>query len=212
MTEFGYDDKNMRYLKMLSRNWPTIQSVCTEIINLRALLNLPKGTEHFISDIHGEYEGFRHILRNASGNVKRKIDQALDEYLPASDRDNLASLIYYPEQKMSELKKNGLLTKEWYTITLKQLIAVCKITTSKYTQSKVREMLPKDFEYVITELMTTGSKDFNKERVISMNQRLNNLIKREITRADDGRELDVCYKGGIDAWDKNNTLIFGNKE
>ena len=111
MTEFAYDDKNMRYLKMLSRNWPTIQSVCTEIINLRALLNLPKGTEHFISDIHGEYEGFRHILRNASGNVKRKIDQALDEYLPAADRDNLASLIYYPEQKMSELKKTAFLPR-----------------------------------------------------------------------------------------------------
>ncbi|MBQ4652253.1 MAG: fructose-bisphosphatase class III, partial [Oscillospiraceae bacterium] len=188
MTEFGYDDKNMRYLKMLSRNWPTIQSVCTEIINLRALLNLPKGTEHFISDIHGEYEGFRHILRNASGNVKRKIDQALDEYLPAADRDNLASLIYYPEQKMNELKKDGLLTKEWYTITLKQLIAVCKITTSKYTQSKVREMLPKDFEYVITELMTTGSKDFNKEEYYS--QIINSIIDIE---AADKFIIAMCY-------------------
>ena len=188
MTEFAYDDKNMRYLKMLSRNFPTIQSVCTEIINLRALLNLPKGTEHFISDIHGEYEGFRHILRNASGNVKRKIDQALDEYLPAADRDNLASLIYYPEQKMSELKKNGQLTKEWYTITLKQLIAVCKITTSKYTQSKVREMLPKDFEYVITELMTTGSKDFNKEEYYS--QIINSIIEIE---AADRFIIAMCY-------------------
>jgi len=175
-------------LKLLSRSWPTIQSVCTEIINLRAILNLPKGTEHFISDIHGEYEGFRHILRNASGNVKRKIDQALADYLPASDRDNLASLIYYPEQKMRQLKEQGLLSDDWYKITLKQLIAVCKICTSKYTQSKVRKMLPRGFEYVITELMTTGSKDFNKEDYYS--QIINSIIGID---AADKFIVAMCY-------------------
>ncbi|MBQ9684922.1 MAG: fructose-1,6-bisphosphatase [Oscillospiraceae bacterium] len=164
MNESSFDEKTLKYLKMLSRTYPTTQSVSTEIINLRAILNLPKGTEHFISDIHGEYEGFRHILRNASGSVRRKIDQALGEYVSSADRDTLATLIYYPEQKLRQLRHTGCLTREWYTITLRQLVAVCRITTSKYTASKVRKMLPKDFEYIITELMTTGSKDFNKEQ------------------------------------------------
>ena len=155
--------KNLRYLQLLARNYPGIQSVSTEIINLRAIMNLPKGTEHFISDIHGEYEGFRHILRNASGSVRRKIDQALDDYVSSADRRELAALIYYPELKLKQLGRKKALTREWYTLTLKQLVAVCRITTSKYTASKVRKMLPRDFESIITELMTTGSKDFNKE-------------------------------------------------
>ena len=157
------DEKTLRYLQLLSRNYPSIQSVCTEIISLRSIMSLPKGTEHFISDIHGEYEGFRHILRNASGSVRRKIDQALDEYIPSAERRELAALIYYPELKLKQLKKETVLNREWYTLTLKQLVAVCRITTSKYTASKVRKMLPNDFENIITELMTTGSKDFNKE-------------------------------------------------
>ncbi len=163
MTEMTFDEKTLRYLKTLSRSYPTTQAVQTEIINLRAILNLPKGTEHYISDIHGEYQGLRHILRNASGSVRRKIDQALGDYVPSADRDALATLIYYPELKLRHMRHHGQLTPEWYTITLKQLIAICKITTSKYTRSKVQRMLPKDYEYIITELMTTGSKDFNKE-------------------------------------------------
>ena len=157
------DEKTLKYLRILGRKYPTVQSVCTEIINLRAILNLPKGTEHFISDIHGEYEGFRHILRNASGSVRRKVDQALGDYVPSSERANLAALIYYPELKLRQLREADQLTREWYTITLKQLVLVCRITTSKYTASKVRKLLPPDFAYIITELMTTGSKDFNKE-------------------------------------------------
>ena len=163
MTEIQFDEKTLKYLNMLSRIYPTTQSVSTEIINLRAILNLPKGTEHYVSDIHGEYEGFRHILRNASGSVRRKIDQALSDYVSTADRDALTALVYYPELKLRDLRHKNLLTREWYTITLRQLVAVCKITTSKYTRSKVRKMLPKDFEYIISELMTTGSKDFNKE-------------------------------------------------
>ena len=142
MTETNFDEKTIRYLKALSRAYPNVQSVCTEIINLRAILNLPKGTEHYVSDIHGEYEGFRHILRNASGSVRRKIDQAIGDFVPAADRDNLAALIYYPELKLRDLRRRGALTREWYTVTLKQLVAVCKITVSKYTHSKVRKMLP----------------------------------------------------------------------
>ena len=167
MKDMELNREELKYLKLLAKIYPTIQAVSTEIINLRAILNLPKGTEHFISDIHGEYEGFRHILHNASGSVRRKIDQALGEFVSSYDRDNLATLIYYPELKLREMKEAGKATREWYTITLRQLVSVCKITTSKYTQSKVRKMLPKDFEYVITELMTTGSKDFNKEEYYS---------------------------------------------
>ena len=163
MTEIQYDTQTLKYLNSLSRSFPSIQAVSTEIINLSAQMNLPKGTEHYISDVHGEYEGLRHILRNASGSVRRKIDQALGDYVSAADRDALAALIYYPERKLHHLRHTGELNREWYTITLKQLIAVCRITISKYTRSKVRKMLPEEFGGIIEELMTTGSKDFNKE-------------------------------------------------
>ena len=178
MTEVQFDEKTLRYLKTLSLSYPNSQAVSTEIINLRAVLNLPKGTEHYISDVHGEYQGLRHILRNASGSVRRKIDQALGDYVSSADRDALATLIYYPERKLRHLRHQGLLDAEWYTITLKRLIAICKITTSKYTRSKVRRMLPKDFEYIITELMTTGSKDFNKEEYFE--QILQSIIETEV--------------------------------
>ncbi len=167
MSETERDANTIKYLKMLSRTYPTVQSVSTEIINLRAILNLPKGTEHFISDIHGEYEGFYHILRSASGSVRRKIDQALGDYVSVADRDDLAALIYYPELKLGLLKGAGVTDREWYSITLKRLVSVCRITTSKYTRSKVRKALPRDFEYVISELISTGSKDFNKEEYYS---------------------------------------------
>ena len=167
MTEIEFDADTLKYLKTLSRSYPTIQSVSTEIINLTAILNLPKGTEHYISDIHGEYEGFRHILRNASGSVRRKIDQALGDYVSASERKSLATLIYYPELKLRDLKSNGTVDREWYSITLKRLISVCNIVTSKYTRSKVRKALPEEYAYIINELMTTGSKDFNKEEYYS---------------------------------------------
>ena len=177
MTDMTFDEKTLRYLRTLSRSYPNTQAVTTEIINLRAVLNLPKGTEHYISDIHGEYQGLRHILRNASGSVRRKIDQALGDYVSAADRDALATLIYYPERKLSHMRHHGLLNAEWYTITLKQLIAICKITTSKYTRSKVRRILPKEYEYIISELMTTGSKDFNKEEYFE--QILQTIIETE---------------------------------
>lgn len=161
--ETELDEKTIKYLRLLSQEFPTILSVATEIINLRAIMNLPKGTEHYISDIHGEYEGFRHILRNASGSVRSKIDQTLGDFVSSAERKELASLIYYPELKLKKLRNKKLLTREWYMLTLKQLVAVCRITVSKYNASKVRGMLPKDFEKIITELLTTGSKDFNKE-------------------------------------------------
>ena len=161
--ENEYDEKTIKYLQLLAQKYPSIQSVASEIINLRAIMNLPKGTEHYISDIHGEYEGFRHILRNASGSVRSKIDQTLGDFVSSTDRKELAALIYYPELKLKKLRNKKLLSREWYMLTLKQLVAICRITTSKYNASKVRKMLPQDFESIITELLTTGSKDFNKE-------------------------------------------------
>lgn len=180
MSENRCGNADIRYLMALSRAYPSIQTVSTEIINLRAILNLPKGTEHFISDIHGEYEGFRHILRNASGSVRRKIDQALGDLVSAGEREALATLIYYPEMKLRAIKKEGLADREWYAITLRRLILVCRFTTSKYTRSKVRKALPKDYEYIITELMTTGGNDFNKEEYYS--QIIDSII--DVGRAD----------------------------
>jgi len=149
----------LKFLKLLADKYPTIQSASTEIINLRAILNLPKGTEHFISDIHGEYEEFLHILKNASGVIKTKIDETFGKTLPSKERNGLATLIYYPEEKLKSIEPDH----EWYTITLYRLIEVCKQVAAKYTRSKVRKALPKDFEYIIDELLHCDGIATNKE-------------------------------------------------
>lgn len=155
-----YDENNLkiieddlRYLKLLSKQYPTISSASTEIINLEAILNLPKGTEHFISDIHGEYESFTHMLKNASGVIKRKIDDVFGNSLGEQQKSALATLIYYPEQKLELIKNTETNIKDWYKVTLHQLIELCKNVSSKYTRSKVRKALPQDFAYVIEELL-----------------------------------------------------------
>lgn len=148
-----------KFLKLLSDKYPTIQSASTEIINLRAILNLPKGTEHFVSDIHGEYEEFLHILKNASGVIKTKIDETFGKTLPSKERNGLATLIYYPEEKLKSINPDH----EWYSITLYRLIEVCKQVAAKYTRSKVRKALPKDFEYIIDELLHCDGIATNKE-------------------------------------------------
>lgn len=150
---------DIKYLELLSRKYPTIQSACTEIINLNAILNLPKGTEHFLSDIHGEDEAFCHILNNASGVIREKVDRLFEKTLSTKERTALCTLIYYPEQKLEELEKDD----EWYKITLYRLIEICRLCASKYTRSKVRKALPKDFEYIIDELLHTSSDDRNKQ-------------------------------------------------
>lgn len=148
-----------KFLKLLSEEYPTIQSASTEIINLRAILNLPKGTEHFVSDIHGEYEEFLHILKNASGVIKTKIDETFGKSLPAKERNSLATLIYYPEEKLKVVEKDN----EWYKLTLYRMIEVCRQVAAKYTRSKVRKALPKDFEYIIDELLHCEGIATNKE-------------------------------------------------
>ena len=143
-----------RYLERLSELYPSIAKASKEIINLQAILSLPKGTEHFLTDIHGEYEAFAHVLKNGSGAVRRKIEQVFGNTLSNKDKQALATLIYYPKEKMNQVKKTEDNMEDWYKITLYRLIQVCKITASKYTRSKVRKAMPEDYAYVIEELIT----------------------------------------------------------
>ena len=157
------EDFDVKYLERLSELYPTIAKASTEIINLQAILNLPKGTEHFLTDIHGEYEAFAHVLKNGSGAVKRKIDDVFGHTLSKKDKQSLATLIYYPKDKMVQVKKTEKNMEDWYKINLYRLIEVSKKAASKYTRSKVRKALPKDFAYVIEELITEKSDINDKE-------------------------------------------------
>ena len=150
-----FSPDRLEYLKLLSRQYPNVQSACTEIINLRAIQNLPKGTEHFLSDVHGEYEAFQHILNSASGVVRVKIDELLGATVPRSDRDQLATLIYYPEEKLEEIERECDDMREWYRITFHRLIDLCCLVSAKYTRSKVRKAMPPEYAYIIDELIHT---------------------------------------------------------
>lgn len=157
--------ENIEFLQLLSKQFPSIQSVCTEIINLEAILDLPKGTEHFISDLHGEYEAVAHIMNNASGVIRDKIENLYGDTVSDEERSKLATLIYYPQQKLELLKAehaNDL--NEWYHDTLVKLIDICRVVASKYTRSKVRKALPADFAYIIDELLHADHYEKNKEQ------------------------------------------------
>ena len=156
-------DLETRYLERLSDLYPTIASASTEIINLQAILNLPKGTEHFLTDIHGEYEAFSHVLKNGSGAVRKKIDEVFGNTMSARDKKTLATLIYYPKAKMDIIKQSETNMEDWYRVHLYLLIEVSKRAASKYTRSKVRKALPKDFAYVIEELITEKAEVRDKE-------------------------------------------------
>lgn len=148
------ESRDLRYLKSLSRQYPTVAAAATEIINLQAILSLPKGTEHFITDIHGEKEQFEHVLRNGSGAIRRKIEEEFGNAISAAEKKSIATLIYYPEQKMEQVLKTEENIEDWYKVTLYRLICIAKGASSKYTRSKVRKALPKNFAYVIEELLT----------------------------------------------------------
>ncbi len=150
-----FSPERLEYLKLLARQYPNVQSACTEIINLRAIQNLPKGTEHFLSDVHGEFEAFQHILNSASGVVRVKIDELLGSTVPRSDRDQLATLIYYPEEKLEEIERECDDMREWYRITFHRLIDLCCLVSAKYTRSKVRKAMPPEYAYIIDELIHT---------------------------------------------------------
>ena len=159
---------DLRYLQLLSRSFPTIADASTEIINLEAILNLPKGTEHFLTDIHGEYEAFQHVLKNGSGAVKRKVNEIFGHTLRESEKKELCTLIYYPEEKLQLVKAKEKDLDDWYQITLNQLVKVCQNVSSKYTRSKVRKSLPQEFSYIIQELLHESSIDPNKQAYINV--------------------------------------------
>ena len=174
-------DEDLQYLQLLSKTFPTIADASTEIINLQAILNLPKGTEHFLADIHGAYESFQHVLKNASGNIKRKVNEIFGNQIRESELRDLCTLIYYPEQKLEQVKAKEPDLNDWYHITIHQLVNVCRDVSSKYTRSKVRKSLPKAFSYIIQELLHERSDDIDKAGYV--NAVIDSMI--ETDRADD---------------------------
>ena len=151
--KLSYSNEKLNYLRLLSKQYPTVQAASAEIINLRAILNLPKGTEHFISDIHGEYEAFLHILNSCSGEVKDKLDQLFENALSQRDRNDLATLIYYPSAKLTLVADENEDMEEWYRITLHRLVQICRFVSVKYTRNKVRSALPEGYREIIDELL-----------------------------------------------------------
>ena len=161
-------ERDLRYLTLLAQSFPTVAEASTEIINLEAILNLPKGTEHFLADLHGEYEAFQHVLKNASGNIKRKVNEIFGNTLREAEKRELCTLIYYPEQKLELVKESETDINDWYHITIHQLVSVCRDVSSKYTRSKVRKSLPSDFQYIIQELLHERVDDSNKAAYVNV--------------------------------------------
>ena len=154
-----------KYLKLLSKEYKNIYEVAEEIINLQAILNLPKGTEMFLSDIHGEYAPFEHILNNGAGIIKSKINEIFGNTISRKERTTLATLIYYPEEKLKLIKQEENDIDEWYSITLYRLVEIAKNVSSKYTRSKVRKAITSGFQYVIDELLNSqAGNEKDKER------------------------------------------------
>lgn len=180
-TTYNYVESDKRYLELLSQSFPDVASASTEIINLEAILNLPKGTEHFLADLHGEYEAFQHVLKNASGNIKRKVNELFGNSLRESEKKELCTLIYYPEQKLEIVKATEKELDDWYHITIHQLVKVCCDVSSKYTRSKVRKSLPADFSYIIEELLHEHENNYDKAAYVNV------IVNTIITtgRADD---------------------------
>ena len=162
------DTPDMHYLNLLSQSFPTIADAAKEIINLEAIMNLPKGTEHFLADIHGENEAFEHILKNASGNIKRKVSEIFGNSIRESEKKELCTLIYYPEQKLELVKAIEEDMDDWYHITIHQLVKVCRDVSSKYTRSKVRKSLPQEFSYIIEELLHERTDDQDKAAYVAV--------------------------------------------
>ena len=174
-------ESDIRYLRLLSQSFPNIADASTEIINLQAILNLPKGTEHFLADLHGEYKSFQHVLKNASGNIKRKVNEIFGNELREAEKKELCTLIYYPEEKLELIKAAEPELDDWHHVTIHQLVRVCRDVSSKYTRSKVRKSLPEDFSYIIEELLHERTDDADKAAYVNV------IIDTIITtgRADD---------------------------
>ena len=161
-------NRDMHYLELLSTSFPTIAAAATEIINLEAILNLPKGTEHFLADLHGESAAFKHVLKNASGNIRRKVSELFKGDIREAERRELCTLIYYPEEKIELIKAAEQDLDDWYHITIHRLVSVCRDVSSKYTHSKVRKSLPEEFAYIIEELLHERTDDSDKAAYVSV--------------------------------------------
>ena len=162
--------RDLKYLQLLAKSFPTIQAASTEIINLEAILNLPKGTEHFVTDLHGEHEAFQHVLKNASGVIKRKVEDIFGHSLREVEKSELCTLIYYPEEKLKLIKtrEKEKSLYEWYKVILMRLVKVCSNVSTKYTRSKVRKAMPQEYEYIIQELLhESKSGEANKHDYIT---------------------------------------------
>ena len=193
------------YLRILSKQFPNVASTATEIINLQSILSLPKGTEHYLSDIHGEHEQFAHVLKNGSGAVKRKIDEEFGNMLSEKEKRDLATLIYYPEQRIRMIKESawGTSMDDWYVVMINRLIQVCKAAASKYTRSKVRKSLPKDFAYVIEELIT-GRRDSRDQEAYF------NEIIHTVIRIGKAPELIIALSNAISRFVVDHLHIVGD--
>ena len=159
-----YSDEHLRYLRLLSQKYQTVAAAASEIIRIEALLRLPKGTEHFMSDLHGEHEAFVHILNSASGVIREKIDTVLGTGVPAEERAELATLVYYPNQKLPELKARQKDLHAWYRMTLLRLIDLCRFVSSKHTRDHVRRCLPQNCGYILDELLHAHFEDHDKDQ------------------------------------------------
>lgn len=159
--------KELPYLELLARSFPTIADAATEIVNLEAILNLPKGTEHFLTDIHGEHEAFEHVLKNASGAIERKVNEIFGNTLRHMEKKRFCTLIYYPKEVLHESREREEDMSEWYVVTLNRLVKVCRTVSSKYTRSKVRKALPPEFSYIIQELLHESSSEPDKQAYIN---------------------------------------------
>lgn len=192
-----------QYLRILSKQFPNVATTATEIINLQSILSLPKGTEHYLSDIHGEHEQFAHVLKNGSGAVKRKIDEEFGNMLSEKEKRDLATLIYYPEERIRMIQQSNWNMDDWYVVMINRLIQVCKSAASKYTRSKVRKSLPKDFAYVIEELIT-GRREHNDQEAYF------NEIIHTVIRIGKAPELIVALSNAISRFVVDHLHIVGD--
>lgn len=154
--------RDLAYLKLLAREYPSVKAASSEIINLMAIQGLPKGTEYFFSDLHGEHEAFVHLLKSASGIIREKIKGTFGHIISVEEQAELSHLIYYPEKNLQKLCQEGKNTEEWQRVTIYRLVQICKEVSSKYTRSKVRKKMPKEFAYIIDELLHVDYADDNK--------------------------------------------------
>ena len=155
--------RDVAYLKLLAREYPTVKAACSEIINLTAIRGLPKGTEYFFSDLHGEHEAFIHLLRSSSGIIREKIKETFGYVISEEEEEELANLIYYPNKVLNQMALAGRNTEDWRRITIYRLLQICKVVSSKYTRSKVRKKLPPDFAYIVDEMLHVDYNADNKK-------------------------------------------------